>query len=147
MADGPGAVVTGTDDIEKLRVGLARAVFLAQHIHAMVDTETWRSAGGDDGQGHFEGDYWAEQVSLELRELHDLAGAVGATSADETDFTRPRSCPREGSIPAWDAGWNAQRIGLARETVRVVADDPTWALLGYDVRAVLALTQPEPPRG
>lgn len=48
---------------------------------------------------------------------------------------RPASCPPVGAIPAFDAGWDAAKIGLDRETVAVLSH-PTggrWALLGYDV--------------
>jgi hypothetical protein len=52
---------------------------------------------------------------------------------------RPQSVPREGQVPAFDAGWNAHRLGLERETVRVLtpASGRGWALLGWDVRAKL----------
>ncbi len=55
-------------------------------------------------------------------------------------ITRPRSCPAPGVIPAFDAGWNAHRIGLDRETVAALTagDGKRWALLGYDIRAELA---------
>lgn len=56
-----------------LRKKLARAVFLAEHLHAMVPREVWRDSGGDDGQGHYEGDYHAEQTTAELKELAALA--------------------------------------------------------------------------
>lgn len=56
-----------------LREALARAVLLAQGLFEMIDRDTWRDCGGDDGQGHYEGDYHAEKVSAELTELSRLA--------------------------------------------------------------------------
>lgn len=53
------------------RQALTRAVYLAQHLYQMIDKETWRAMGGDDGQGHYEGDYRAEQIGEELRALAD----------------------------------------------------------------------------
>jgi hypothetical protein len=32
----------------------------------MIDRATWQGAGGDDGQGHYEGEYWAEQMEQEI---------------------------------------------------------------------------------
>ncbi len=56
----------------------------------------------------------------------------------ETD--RPESCPKEGMVPAFDAGWNAHKVGLGRETVEVLSHPSgrSWALMGYDVRALIA---------
>lgn len=50
---------------------------------------------------------------------------------------RPISCPAPGIVPAFDAGWNAHEIGLARETVELLAVSP-WALLGYDARQTVS---------
>ncbi len=61
---------TGAD--EKTRA-LRRAVFLAEHLWAMVPREVWRDSGGDDGQGHYEGDYRAEQVRDELAYLRGIS--------------------------------------------------------------------------
>jgi len=44
-----------------------RARHLAAHLFGMVDRQTWRDSGGDDGQGHYEGDYWAAQLAEEIR--------------------------------------------------------------------------------
>lgn len=55
----------------------ARAVFLAEHLFQMIPQEVWRATGGDDGQGHYEGDYRAEQIREELRAL--AARAEGQT--------------------------------------------------------------------
>ena len=48
--------------------------------------------------------------------------------------------PKEGVVPAFDAGWNAHEVGLERETVSVLAH-PTgreWALMGWDCRELVA---------
>lgn len=55
------------DEIDRLRELVTRAEYLALHLHSMIDRETWRSTGGDDGQGHYEGDYHAEKVEREIR--------------------------------------------------------------------------------
>lgn len=43
-----------------------RLHFLAERMFQMIPPEVWREQGGDDGQGHYEGDYWAEQLRDEL---------------------------------------------------------------------------------
>ncbi len=48
---------------------LERAVYLAEHLFAMIPRETWRASGGDDGQGHYEGDHRAEDIQSELAAL------------------------------------------------------------------------------
>jgi hypothetical protein len=57
----------------------------------------------------------------------------------EPSVSRPSSVPAVGQVPAYDAGWNAQEIGLERETVRVLTPPSGrgWALLGWDTRAAL----------
>ena len=66
--------------------------------------------------------------------------AVTAPSTDPVydDIERPAACPREGQIEPFDAGWNAHRVGIGRATVEVLANDPGWALLGWDSRDLLA---------
>ena len=44
-----------------------RARYLAKHLFQMIDRETWRATGGDDGQGHYEGDYRAAGIEEEIR--------------------------------------------------------------------------------
>lgn len=57
------AYVQATDGIvEKLD----RVIFLAEHLFQMIDPQTWRDSGGDDGQGHYEGEYHAVQIRTEL---------------------------------------------------------------------------------
>lgn len=52
----------------QLGATLVRAVQIAQGLHGMIDQETWRASGGDDMQGHYEGDYRAEQIWREIEE-------------------------------------------------------------------------------
>lgn len=35
---------------------------VAEGLFQMIDRETWRATGGDDQQGHYEGDYRAAQI-------------------------------------------------------------------------------------
>lgn len=56
------------DEIEDLRADLARAVYLAEHLHQMIPREVWRDHGAE-WMGHYEGDYHAEQVAEELKAL------------------------------------------------------------------------------
>jgi len=56
------------------------------------------------------------------------------------DVERADSMPKEGTIPGFDAGWNAHRAGLDRESIKVFAglgvrDWLNWCLLGWDARA------------
>lgn len=44
-----------------------RARHLAKHLFQMIPPEVWREQGGDDGQGHYEGDYWAAELANEIR--------------------------------------------------------------------------------
>lgn len=55
--------------LKTTRKNLKRATYIAEHLWQMIDQETWRSTGGDDGQGHYEGDYHAEQIRIEIQEL------------------------------------------------------------------------------
>ena len=60
-------------EVVALRAALERAAFIADNLHAMIDPETWRDSGGDDSQGHYEGDYRAEQCLQEIQSLAILA--------------------------------------------------------------------------
>ncbi len=53
-------------EIADLRKRAFRLLFIAEHLFEMVPRDTWIEQGGDDGQGHYEGDYHAEQVRDEL---------------------------------------------------------------------------------
>jgi hypothetical protein len=54
--------------VAKLHTTILRAAFVAENLHGMIDRETWRASGGDDMQGHYEGDYRAEQIAAEIKE-------------------------------------------------------------------------------
>lgn len=55
----------------KLRGLLDRAAWIAEHLMQMIDRETWRASGGDDGQGHYEGDYREAQTFEEIQSWKD----------------------------------------------------------------------------
>lgn len=61
-------------DVQRLQEKFADAVNLAEHLEQMIDPETWRATGGDDGQGHYEGDYRADGVRAQIVALKELAG-------------------------------------------------------------------------
>lgn len=61
-------VMTKTER-EKLMRQRDRAVFLAEHLFQMIPQSVWRASGGDDSQGHYEGDYQAEQIREEIAAL------------------------------------------------------------------------------
>lgn len=64
-------------------------------------------------------------------------------SVEGPDFERPPSVPTRGLVRAYDAGWDAHRLGLARDTVAALAPPSgrDWALLGWDTRALIAQRQ------
>lgn len=85
-----GANTDANAALEELSAGLTRAVYLAMHLLAMIPRDAWLATGGDDGQGHYEGDYHAERVAAELRRLGDLVSVdAGARlrAAKEVDST------------------------------------------------------------
>lgn len=53
-------------DLATAREELRGTVKLALQLHAMIPREVWRSQGGDDQQGHYEGDYHAEYIETQL---------------------------------------------------------------------------------
>lgn len=67
----------------QLEEGIARAAYVAEHLVAMMDRDAWRATGGDDGQGHYEGDYHAEKVDAEIKEWRALA-LLGEPAGRET---------------------------------------------------------------
>lgn len=73
--------------------------------------------------------------SFRWREIVALARVALAETAATLEVIRPRSCPREGAMPSFDAGWHAYEIGLERATVAVFG---SWALVGYDAREAAA---------
>lgn len=61
------------DDHETLQV-LKRCVYLAEHLMLLIDDETWKATGGDDGQGHYEGLYHRDKIYEELQGMKKLTG-------------------------------------------------------------------------
>lgn len=59
--------------VGELRALVVRAAYVAEHLMQMIDRETWRSSGGDDGQGHYEGDYHEERTALEVQSWKSMA--------------------------------------------------------------------------
>lgn len=62
--DYEGRVIEALSRVEAER---DRARHLAKHLFQMVEPQAWRDSGGDDGQGHYEGDYHAAKVEEEIR--------------------------------------------------------------------------------
>lgn len=62
-----GAFHPGVTTLDALVAERDRARHLAKHLFLMVDQKAWRDSGGDDGQGHYEGDYHAERIGEEIR--------------------------------------------------------------------------------
>jgi len=57
------------------------------------------------------------------------------------NIERPDSCPKEGQIAAFDAGWNAHEVGLSRTTTEMFSPSEyaaKWALVAWDVREELS---------
>lgn len=52
---------------------LARAAHVAENLMGMIDRQAWRDTGGDDGQGHYEGEYRAEKLADEIRSWASIA--------------------------------------------------------------------------
>jgi len=61
-----GRIETIVDEADRLARERDRARHLAKHLFAMVTLEQWRDTGGDDGQGHYEGDYRAAELEEEI---------------------------------------------------------------------------------
>lgn len=51
---------------------LARAAYVAERLHGMIDRETWRATGAE-WMGQYEGDYHAEQVQHEIDSWKETA--------------------------------------------------------------------------
>ena len=58
---------------DELREALADAAITARHLHAMIPRQVWRDTGGDDGQGHYEGDYRASKIAEDIERAAALA--------------------------------------------------------------------------
>ena len=61
--------------LAQAEAALERAVFLAEHLWQMIPQGVWREHGAE-WQGQYEGDYWAERVRDELRELAALSSSA-----------------------------------------------------------------------
>jgi hypothetical protein len=55
------------DEVMGLKKELAYARYLVEHLFAMVPRQAWRDTGGDDGQGHYEGEYAAARLEEEIQ--------------------------------------------------------------------------------
>ena len=62
-------------------------MYIAEHLFQMIPQEIWREQGTDDGQGHYEGEYWAEKTREELKELSTLAKEEHASKESHPGFT------------------------------------------------------------
>jgi hypothetical protein len=69
-------VATRLDNLEEqirtVREQRDSARHLAFHLFQMIDEDTWRDCGGDDGQGHYEGLYRAARIEEEIRSWKTL---------------------------------------------------------------------------
>lgn len=74
---------------------LSRAVYLAKNLLGMIPGQVWRDQGGDDGQGHYEGDYYAERVATELDELAASLPATESAQPEEELTRHPAEETRE----------------------------------------------------
>lgn len=72
---------------------LARAAFVADGLLGMIDQETWRATGGDDMQGHYEGDYHAAQVADEIRQWRSLTEREKTGEQPDTSSSSTTSLP------------------------------------------------------
>jgi hypothetical protein len=59
---------------EELRLLLARAAYVADHLMDMIDRETWRESGAIGPEGQYEGDYHQTQVAMEIKRWKEIAG-------------------------------------------------------------------------
>lgn len=60
--------------LEEAERAARRSLYIAEHLFGMVDQKAWRDSGGDDMQGHYEGDYRAETLAEELASLRAALG-------------------------------------------------------------------------
>jgi hypothetical protein len=89
-------------ELERVTAALRGAAETASHLLDMIDRETWRETGGDDGQGHYEGDYRAAKVAEYIHGWLALAGDARAAQEpphpDETDDV-PHPAAHEDTLP------------------------------------------------
>lgn len=92
-----GARLSAHNALDSLEEQLESLLSLAEHLFQMVPREVWRDLGVDDGQGHYEGDYRAEQIQQELRALRASFPATNSTRTPQ-NATRVEHAP--ASIPS-----------------------------------------------
>lgn len=63
--------MTQAEEIVELEDKLLQVVITAEHLFAMVPDAVWRESWGDDGQGHYEGFYFAELTQTSIKEWRD----------------------------------------------------------------------------
>lgn len=94
-----------------MREALGRAVYVAEHLFQMVPRDVWRDSGGDDGQGHYEGDYHAEQTREELAALGALAAAgsplTGRRDSGKTERLREAVLEAQAAL-AWRGNYDTE---------------------------------------
>lgn len=62
-------------ELHDAREALARAAYVSRNLLEMIPLQTWRDGGGDDGQGHYEGDYRQARIADEIYGWSVLARA------------------------------------------------------------------------
>jgi hypothetical protein len=77
------------------RALLARAAHIAEHLFAMIDRQAWRDTGGDDGQGHYEGEYRAAKIEEEIRSWKEVVKCPECQDRGEVPVTPGQ--PGDGS--------------------------------------------------
>jgi hypothetical protein len=70
-------------ELERVTAALRDAAETASHLLDMIPRQVWLDTGGDDGQGHYEGDYRAAKVAEDIAGWAAIAG--GARAAQEGD--------------------------------------------------------------
>jgi hypothetical protein len=67
------------DELERVTAALREAAETASYLLDMIPRQVWLDGGGDDGQGHYEGDYRAARFAEDVvRDWLALAGAARA---------------------------------------------------------------------
>lgn len=70
LSDGADAALTElAERANAAERGQARAADIALGLFQMIPVDAWRDHGGDDGQGHYEGEYRAAAIQDELHAL------------------------------------------------------------------------------
>jgi len=66
MSDEEHYMSIPVSEFEALHEKLDRARLIARTLFAMVPRQAWLDSGGDDGQGHYEGDYRAATLQKKI---------------------------------------------------------------------------------